>query len=169
MSEEKPTSLEDLEQMFDDVPNRLTFAEDLVEKAEEEGEVIPQPQLCYAEIAELAHNLVAAYSRMMWPTKPFPFFEELEDEQRNDIIVTVDEIMQRAQKIDIMDWAKAKHAQQAMSLLAAGYKFGIEENDELKESPLIMPWEYLPNEHKMPIFLFTECVRRLVVSVWSGI
>jgi hypothetical protein len=171
---EKPKTFEELEAELgenleeeDKVPKRFEFIEDLEMKAaSDELEASRSPQLDLNEISELAHNNVARYRKMMWPDKEFPLYEDLSDEDKDELKRETFSIMEVASKIDIMEFAKAKHAQKAMSLLAQGVNFGMEETE--KTSPIVMPWDYMPNEYRMPFFLYLETVKRLVVSVWNG-
>jgi hypothetical protein len=172
--EDLKKSFEDLEAELGDTeegPKRFEFIEDLEAKAENEqleaDEGHNSVQLDLNEISELAHNHVANYSKMMWPHKEFPLYQDLSDEEKLDLKRETYYIMEVASKIDIMEFAKAKHAQKAMLLLANGVSFGKEETET--KSPIVMPWDYMPNEYRMPFFLYLETVKRLVVSVWNGL
>lgn len=167
------TSFEELEEEMGDVkPHRLEFndIEDLTEELDEEGNLPePPPQLDMSEIAEIAHNTVAFYNAMMFPKNAAPLFSELSEEDQISLRNEVHEIMQTASNPDDVGVAKMKYAQRAMSLMAQGYKFGMVEDEEKKETRLVMPWEYLPNEYRMPVILFRNVAKTLVMSVWSGI
>lgn len=168
-----PTSFEELEEEMGDVtPHRLEFndIEDLTEELDEEGNLPePPPQLDMAHIAEIAHNTVAFYNAMMFPKNQAPLFSELSEEDQALLRTEVHEIMQTASNPDDVGVAKMKYAQRAMSLMAQGYSFGLEEDEENKKTRLVMPWEYLPNEYRMPVILFRNVAKTLVMSVWSGI
>lgn len=165
-------SFDDLEEEMGDKTHRLEFndIDDLTVDLDEEGNLpTPQPQLDMNEIAEVAHDAVFGYNVMMFPEKVHQRYCDLNEQDRAHLKQEVHEIMQTASNPDDTAVARLKHSQRAMSLLADGYIFSKDEDDANKKTPLVMPWEYLPNEYRMPVILFRNIAKTLVMSVWNGL
>lgn len=170
LKEDKAEGARSLEELDAEMSGRnIVDFDPIGEQAVPEEWEIPESQdLDFDEIAEIAYNTVSMYKNLMFPKLPTtPLYEGLSSDDREHLKLEVQEVMNTAHDPNDQNIARVKYAQVAMRNLSEGLKYGAEPGEGL--SPEVVPWEYLPNNYKMPYFLFRDVAVRLVRSVWSGI